>query len=135
MSVSEAKEVSIELSKINWELLDLTYRFEWGDPEWAKGKKGENEESLRERTKSVQKWEVRKLQHLSSITRRVKYEALLGRVVTKGHIGKVGFRSVYDMDPSEGLDVNYEVLSTKPEGEVRVTEQTELTIRESDRNW
>ena len=135
MQVLEAKELNIELSKLNWELLDLTYRLEWEDPEWAKRKSGENETSFRERMAKVQQWEQRKKQYLASISRRVKHEALLGRVVSKGHIGKVGFQYVYDMDPGQGLDVNYEVISTKPEGEVRVTEETELKISESSNNW
>ena len=39
------------------------------------------------------------------------------------------------MEPGAGLDVNYRVLSTKPSGEVRVTEDTVLKLVESDQNW
>ncbi len=135
MPVSDAAEVTIELSKLNWELLDMTYRFEWDEPQWAKKKQGESEESFQKRMETKKSWEKRKEQYLASITRRVKYEALLGRVVSMGHIGKVGFKAVYDLDPERGLDVNYEVISTKPKGEIRITEETELKIRESEKNW
>ena len=55
--------------------------------------------------------------------------------MSKGHICKVGFKTVYDMEPEAGLDVNYEALSTKPSGVVRVIEATKLNPRESNRNW
>jgi hypothetical protein len=83
----------------------------------------------------VEDWSEKKNQYLSSIIRRVKYEVLLGRVIAKDHIGKAGFKAVYDMDPGAGLDVNYRMLLTKPGGEVRVTEDTHLTLVESERNW
>ncbi len=135
MPVQEAQEVVIELSKLNWELLDLSYRFEWDDPNWNSKKNGESDEAFRKRQKAVEEWIKKKVQYIDSIVRRVKYEALQGRVVAKDHIGKVGFKAVYDMEPSAGLDVNYRVLSTKPSGEVRVSEDTVLKIVESDQNW
>jgi hypothetical protein len=135
MTVAEAKVLDIQLSKLNWELLDLTYRQEWEDSDWTERKSGESEVSFNDRITKSEGWKDRKKQYLDSISRRVKYEALLGRVVSKGHIGKVGFHHIYDMEPSEGLDVNYEVISTKPDGEVRVTEETELRLSESDTNW
>ena len=130
MPVQEAKSVTIELSKINWELLDLTYRFEWDDPNWVTQKGGSQAEK-----KTIEQWMKKKQQYLSSITRRVKYEALMGRVVSKDHLGKVGFKAVYDMDPSAGLDVSYRVLSTTPGGEVRVYEDTVLELKESTESW
>ena len=133
MPVQDAKDVTIELSKLNWELLDLTYRFEWDDADWPKS--GKNESEAAKRKKAVEDWSNKKQQYLASITRRVKYEALMGRVVAGGHLGKVGFKTVYDMDPSAGLDVSYRVLATTPEGEVRVTEDTMLVITESTESW
>jgi hypothetical protein len=135
LPVSEAKAVTVELSKLNWELLDLTYRFEWDDTEWSRKKAGESEEETEKRKKAVDGWSKKKELYLSSITRRVKYEALLGRVVAKGHLGKVGFKAVYDMDPSVGLDVSYRVLSTAPSGEVRVGEDTVVDLKESSESW
>ena len=133
MPVLDAKEVTIELSKLNWELLDLTYRFEWDDSEWMG--KGGTEIEAEKRKKAADEWSKKKQQYLSSITRRVKYEALMGRVVSKGHLGKVGFKAVYDMDPGAGLDVSYKVISTSPGGEVRVNEDTLLALRESSESW
>jgi len=135
LPVQDAKEVKIELSKLNWELLDLTYRFEWDDSEWTNRKAGENEIEADKRRWTVDEWSKKKQQYLSSITRRVKYEALMGRVVSKGHLGKVGFKAVYDMDPDAGLDVSYRILSTTPDGEVRVNEDTLLELRESGESW
>jgi len=133
MPVKDAKQVTIELSKLNWELMNLGYRFEWDDPAWPKDVK--KNESRVERIRLVQKWKKKKSQYLESISRRVKYEALMDRVVAKGHLGKVGFKTIYDMDPGAGLDVNYEVLSTRPGGEVRVNEETRLKLRESNKTW
>ena len=123
------------MSKLNWKLLDLTYRFEWDESEWPSKKAGESEIEADKRKKAFGEWSKKKQQYLSSITRRVKYEALLGRVVSKGHLGKVGFKAVYDMDPSAGLDVSYKVLSTIPGGEVRVNEDTLLELKESGESW
>jgi hypothetical protein len=135
LPVQEAQEVVIELSKLNWDLLDLTYRFEWDDSNWNSQKTGESDEAFRKRQKAVEDWTKKKERYLDSIVRRVKYEALHGRVLAKDHLGKVGFKAIYDMEPGAGLDVNYRVQSTKPSGEVRVTEETVLKIVESDQNW
>ncbi|HZW56138.1 MAG TPA: hypothetical protein VFF30_07610 [Nitrososphaerales archaeon] len=135
MPVSDAEEVTIVLSKLNWELLDLSYRFEWDEPEWSQRKEGESGKSYDARIETLREWNERKKKFLSSIARRAKHESLLGRVVAKGHIGKITFKAIYDMDPEVGLDVNYEVISTKPKGEVRVTEETRLLLKESTRHW
>ena len=135
MPVPDAQEVTIELSKLNWELLDLSYRFEWEDSSWTTKKTGESDEAFHKRLKALEDWSKKKSQYLDSITRRVKYEALQGRVVAKDHLGKVSFKAVYDMEPGAGLDVNYRVLSTKPTGEVRVSEDTVLKLVESSQIW
>jgi hypothetical protein len=135
LPVQDAQEVTLELSKLNWELLDLSYRFEWDDSSWTTKKSGESDVVFNKRAKTFEDWTKKKQQHLDSISRRVKYEALLGRVIAKDHLGKVGFKAVYDMDPGAGLDVNYRVLSTKPSGEVRVTEDTALNLVESTQSW
>lgn len=131
MAIQDAKKITIELSKLNWELIDLSYRFEWDDPGWVGQKPGD----ANMRKRAVEEWSKKREQYISSISRRVKYEGLLGRVVAKDHLGRVPFKVVYDMEPVAGLDVNYRVLSTMPEGEVRVNEDTLLELRESDRTW
>ena len=133
--VSLAIEVTLELPKLNWELFDLTYRFEWDDPEWLQGKPGEPREKKQERLKIIEVWGKRKTQLLESIARRIKYEALNGKVVATGHIGKIPYRSVYDMEPEAGLDIGFEVLETSPDGEVRIGEETFLKVLESSRHW
>jgi len=133
LSVQDAKEVVIELSQLNWELIDMTYRFEWDDPTWLSEKVGQDEAAKRKNIE--QQWRKTKEQYMASITRRVKYEALLGRVIAKGHLGRVPFKVVYDMEPVAGLDVNYRVLSTTPEGEVRMKEDTVLKLSESAKSW
>jgi cell division protein 48 (CDC48)-like len=135
LPIQDAKEVTIELSKLNWELLDLTYRFEWDESDWTNKKARESDVEADKRKKLIGEWSKKKQQYLTSITRRVKYEALQGRVVSKDHLGKVGFKAVYDIDPSAGLDVSYKVLSTIPSGEVRVNEDTKLELKESDESW
>jgi len=133
--VQEAKQVSIEISKLNWELIDLTFRFEWDDPKWLSDEKAAKPDEAAKRKKAVQDWSQKRERYLSSIKRRVKYEGLMGRVVAKDHLGRVPFRVVYDTEPIAGLDVNYRVLSTVPAGEVRVSEDTVLDLLESDKNW
>jgi hypothetical protein len=132
LPVHDAETVSIELSKLNWELIDLTYRFEWDDPNWISGKNGDE---LSKRKEAVDNWSKKREQYLASISRRVKYEGLMGRVVAKDHLGRVPFKIVYDMEPVAGLDVNYRVSSTSPGGEVRVNEDTVLNLQESSTSW
>ena len=134
MPVEDAKEVTIELSKLNWELIDLNYRFEWDDPAWLTEDKGKRD-VMEKRKNTVEEWSKKREQYLSSIRRRVKYEALLGRIVAKDHLGRISFKVVYDMEPVAGLDVNYRILSTVPDGEVRITEETNLELKESDGSW
>ena len=129
MPVPDAKEVTIELSKLNWELIDLTYRFEWDDLAWVEEKV--TPEELEKRKIVVEQWWEARERYMSSIGRRVKYEALQDRVVAKDHLGRVPFKVVYDMEPVAGLDVSYRVLSTAPGGEVRVKEDTILYLQES----
>ena len=134
MPVQDASQVFLELSKLNWELIDLSYRFEWDDPSWISDRSGIKPEEGAKRKKAVEEWAKKKSLYLSSISRRVKYEGLLGRVVAKNHLGRVPFKVVYDMEPVAGLDVNYRVLSTVPGGEVRVSEDTSLDLKESEKS-
>ena len=133
MPIPDAAEVTIELAKLNWELIDLTYRFEWDDPNWLSEKM--SPEELDKRKSAVQQWRKLREQYLFSINRRIKYEALQDRVVAKDHLGRVPFKVVYDMEPVAGLDVNYRVLDTSPDGEVRIKEGTTLSLRESAKSW
>jgi hypothetical protein len=135
MPVKDAKQATIELSKLNWELIDLTYRFEWDDPAWVADNGGQSAEVTAKRKDTVEQWSKRRSEYLASICRRIKYEALMDRVIAKDHLGRVPFKIVYDMEPVAGLDVNYRVLSTNPEGEVRVNEETTLNLKESDKSW
>lgn len=135
MAIHDAKEVTIQLSKINWELLDLSYRYEWDDPEWLARKAGESEDAFMERLKPVDYWLQRKQMLLLSIARRIKYESLIGRVVASGHLGKVSSKTVYDTEPMAGVDPNYEILITKPAGDVRITASTNLVLKESDNTF
>jgi hypothetical protein len=133
LPVPDAQEATIELSKLNWELIDLTYRFEWDNPNWLLEKM--SPEELEERKTTVQHWRKLRDQYLASISRRIKYEALQDRVLAKDHLGRVPFKVVYDMEPVAGLDVNYKVISTIPTGEVRVRENTALKLQESAKSW
>jgi hypothetical protein len=130
MAIPEAEEVTIEIQRINWELLDDLYRYEWDDPEWLKRNKSESDEEFKERIKPVNDWNKRKLRLLESIARRIKYEALLKRVVAPGHIGKITSKAIYDVEPAAGVDPHYEVVTTKPARDVRVSENTRLVVKE-----
>lgn len=130
MAIPDAEEVTIEIQRINWELLDDLYRYEWDDPEWLARKNPETEQEFKERIKPVNDWNKRKLRLLESIARRIKYETLLKRVVASGHIGKITSKAIYDVEPAAGVDPHYEVLSTKPARDVRVSENTHLVVKE-----
>jgi hypothetical protein len=130
MPIPNAEEVVIKIKRINWELLDDLYRYEWDDPEWLAKKAKETEEEFNERMKPIHEWNLRKQQLIESIARRVKYEVLLKKVVAPGHIGKLTSKSIYDMEPERGIAPDYYVLSTKPPRDVRVTEDTHLVIQE-----
>ena len=131
MPIPEAEEIAITIRSINWELLDPYYRYEWDDPEWLAKKTGETNEEFKERMRPVEEWRKRKERIFESIARRIKYEALMRRVVAKGHLGKLSSRSIYDMEPTAGVDPDYQVVSTKPDqGDVRITERTALVIKE-----
>jgi hypothetical protein len=131
MPIPEAEEVVIEVRRINWELLDAYYRYEWDDPEWLARKEDETEGEFKERMKPVNDWKERKQLLLESIARRVKYDVLLKKVVAPGHIGKLTSKSIYDMEPERGIAPDYQVLSTRPARDVRITEDTHLVVRES----
>lgn len=131
MPIPEAEEVAITVRRINWELLDSYYRYEWDDPEWLAKKSGEADIEFKERMRPVEEWRGRKQQLLESIARRIKYEALMRRVVAKGHLGKLSSKTIYDMEPTAGIEPDYQVISTKPDkGDVRITERTHLVIKE-----
>ncbi len=128
MPIPEAEEVAIQVRRINWELLDEYYRYDWDDPEWLAKKADETEQEFKERMKPVDEWNKRKEQLLESIARRVKYEVLMRRVVAPGHRGKLNSKSIYDMEPVSGTEPDYQVLLTKPARDVRITEATHLVI-------
>src|SRR5579871_5352256 len=99
MPIPEAEEVTIGVRRINWELLDEYYRYEWDDPDWLAKKPNETDKEFQGRMKPVVEWKKRKEQLLESIARRVKYEVLIKRVVAPGHLGKLSSKSIYDMEP------------------------------------
>jgi hypothetical protein len=130
MPIPEAEEVIIKVRRINWELLDDYYRYEWDDPEWLARKENESEAEFKKRIKPVGEWEKRKKQLLESIARRVKYEVLMGRVVGPGHLGKLSYKSIYDAEQIRGIAPDYQVHSTKPPRDVRISENTNLVVVE-----
>ena len=132
MPIPEAEEVTIQLRRINWELLDDYYRYEWDDPEWLARKADETKDEFKERMKPVDEWNKRKQQLIESIARRIKYEVLMRRVVAPGHLGKLSSKSIYDMERAAGIAPDYKVLSTKPVGDVRISEDTHLVLRDSN---
>lgn len=132
MAIPTAEEVTIQVVRINWELLDLAYRYEWDDPEWLAQKQDEKEVEYNERLRVVDQWKERKQLLLVSIARRVKHESLMGRVLALGHRGKVTYSSIYDQEPMAGVNPDYQVLFTKPSGDVRITEATHLVVTDSN---
>ncbi len=130
MPIPEAEEVTIKVRRINWELLDDYYRYEWDDPEWLERKANEGDAEFKERVKPVGEWSKRKKQLLESIARRVKYEVLMRRVVAPGHLGKLSYKSIYDTEQMRGIQPDYQVLSTKPPRDVRISENTNLVVVE-----
>lgn len=131
MPIPEAEEVTIKLDRIHWELLDPYYRYEWDDPEWLARKDGETEVGFEERLLPATEWKKRKNLVIESVARRIKYEALLKRVVGTGHKGKINSKIIYDTEPARGVDNDYQVLSTRPASrDVRITEATRLLVNE-----
>ena len=114
-SIPEAEEVVIQLTgSLYWNAFEPGYRDYW-DTDPSRGGKLSEE------------WPKKKEKIHTSIARRVKYEALMGSVVAKDHVGVLSSETIYGN--SLGSSFGYEVLSTKPEGEVRVTKKTKLTMK------
>ena len=65
---------------------------------------------------------------LRSIARRVKNNFLMYEVVATGHVGFLSKEIVYE-GASIGFDTPYRIITTKPEGEVQITQKTALTCK------
>ncbi|MDG7011934.1 MAG: hypothetical protein JRN11_06455 [Nitrososphaerota archaeon] len=102
---------------MDWNRFDPDYR-EWWDTS--------EEESHKE---MLEEWGRRKMAYLGSAARRALHRALIGEVVRQGHRGKLNENVVYDEDrtTTNGY-VDYEVTSSSPAGDVRITEDTRLVI-------
>ncbi len=112
-----ATDVVIHLRALDWNRFDPDYR-EWWDTS--------EEESHKE---MLEEWGRRKMAYLGSAARRALHRALIGEVVRQGHRGKLNENVVYDEDrtTTNGY-VDYEVTSSSPAGDVRITEDTRLVI-------
>ena len=111
--IPDAQEVVIRLEeRIDGRLFDPLYR-EWQDkpdrPDYSElGKK--------------------KASFMVTASRRaVRQMELKGEVVAKGHRGKLSYDSFYDLK-SDSRHHNYVVVSTRPDAEVRIVENTLLAI-------
>ncbi len=111
--IPDAQEVVIRLEeRIDWRLFDAWYR-EWQDkpdrPDYSElGKK--------------------KASFMISASRRaVRQMELKGEVMARGHRGKLSYDIFYDLK-SDSRHHNYVVISTRPDAEVRVVENTMLAI-------
>ena len=65
---------------------------------------------------------------LKSVSKRVKYEFLLGKVVEEGYVGTLPKEIVWE-GSTLAWDTNYMVATTKPTGEVQITPKTSLICR------
>ena len=98
--------------RIDWRLFDPLYR-EWQDkpdrPDYSELAK-------------------RKASFMVSASRRaVRQMELKGEVMAKDHRGKLSYDVFYDLK-SDSRHHNYIVISTRPDSEVRVVEDTMLAI-------
>ncbi len=110
LPVQDAKSVTIELNKLNWELIDLTYRFEWDDPNWVGEIAGENE--ITNRKKAVQVWSDKRKQYMASISRRVKYRSATGkggceRSPLAGFLSKLS--TIWNQLPASMLTIEFDL--------------------------
>ena len=65
---------------------------------------------------------------LESVSKRAKYEFLLGKVVEEGYVGTFPKEIVWE-GSSLAWDTNYKVVTTKPKGEVQITPTTSVICR------
>lgn len=110
LAVPDAEEVVLKVRNVNWELFDASYREYHDRPDAS------------EHTE----WLKKKEMFLGSASRRAKFRALMGEVVAVGHVGNLSYDVVYDRKWQQNLE--YTVVSTRPEGEVRIAEKTKLYL-------
>ena len=114
--ISNAEEITLQFHDyLNWNLLYHDWPPRHREGEWVKEHKEE--------------WEKIRKQIIDSITVRMQFheEGLLGRVVEKSHMGLIASEIVYY--PSfHSSPIHYTVISTKPQGKVRVAEKTKVVV-------
>jgi len=78
---------------------------------------------------NIRKWSRhREEAFLKSVSKRAKYEFLLGKVVEEGYVGTFPKEIVWE-GSTLAWDTDYKVVTTKPKGEVRITPATSLLCR------
>jgi hypothetical protein len=77
---------------------------------------------------NIRKWALRTFGEealLKSVSKRAKYEFLLGKVVEEGYVGTFPKEVVWE-GATPAWDTNYRVTTTKPGGEVQITSKTSV---------
>ena len=64
---------------------------------------------------------------LRTAARRLKYEYLLWRIVTKDDVGQAPGEVIYGA--GRGWDTSFRITRTRPEGEVQITPKTAVTTK------
>lgn len=64
---------------------------------------------------------------LRTVARRLKYEYLLGRVVAVGDVGRAPKEVIYGA--GIGWDTSFRIARTRPEGEVKITPKTAVSVK------
>ena len=65
---------------------------------------------------------------LKSVSKRVKYEFLLGKIVEEGYVGTFPKEVVWE-GATPAWDTDYKVVTTRPKGEVQITPTTSIIYR------
>ena len=80
---------------------------------------------------NIKKWSIyhgEEEAFLKSVSKRAKYEFLLGKVVEEGYIGIFPKEIVWE-GATPAWDTDYKVVTTRPKGEVQITPITSLVCR------
>jgi len=113
--IPDAEEVVIELlDRIDWNRFDPGYKEYWEKTDHP----------------SHAAWAKKRPNFLDSASLRVKTKLIKDGVpVRKGYRGKLHENVIYDeSQPAINIYVGFNVVSTKPVGDVRITEDTQLTL-------
>jgi len=82
---------------------------------------------------NIRKWSRQIREHgeedfLKSVSKRAKYEFLLGKVVEEGYVGTFPKEIVWE-GSTFAWDTDYKIVTTKPKGEVQITSTTSVVCR------